>query len=94
MSNETITGISDQSMVQMDALGGSTSDIVMSTNNDINRVQRRRLRVTRTASQVPVAPARISQPEFEEALIDLVIDEMVPLSFVESKAFKMFTNCE
>lgn len=89
-----MTGISDQSMVQMDALGGSTSDIVMSTNNDINRVQRRRLRVTRTASQVPVAPARISQPEFEEALIDLVIDEMVPLSFVESKAFKMFTNCE
>lgn len=94
MSNETITGISDLSTVQMDALGGSTSDIVMSTNNDINRVQRRRLRVTRTASQAPVAPARISQPEFEEALIDLVIDEMVPLSFVESKAFKMFTNCE
>lgn len=37
---------------------------------------------------------KITQSEFEEALTNLVVDEMLPFSFIESEAFKKYTNCE
>lgn len=41
-----------------------------------------------------IAPRKISQLEFEEALTNLVVDELLPFSFIESQAFKSYTHCE
>lgn len=72
----------------MNGVGNGSSEIVMSTIHDQSQRQ------STSMGYAPLASVPISQADFEEALINLVIDEMLPFSFVESDSFRKYTNCE
>lgn len=37
---------------------------------------------------------KVSQTDFDNSLINLIVDRLLPISFVESEAFKTYSNCK
>lgn len=83
--------MNDDTMIENEGADEDANDIVMSSNIHTNPPDTRR---NKSVGNRSLVGREICQTEFERSLIDLVIDEMLPLSFVESQAFRMYTNCE
>lgn len=83
--------MNDDTMTEIEGADEDMNDIVMSSNIHTNALDTRR---NKTVGNRSLVRGEICQTEFERLLIDLVIDEMLPLTFVESQAFRMYTNCE
>lgn len=74
--------------------------------SSINRIGINRSRINRNASSsLAVGHSinftntanhnqRVSQSELDDSLINLVVDQILPFSFVESQAFQAYTNRE